>query len=234
MLLRGRSGSFFGFAPEETSELHRSVNGFRAAVRKKDAVHPGPCGEFARERTLIRVMKKIRDVNGARGFAADYFHDPRMRVAKRVHGDAAQKIEVLFPRGIEDVCAAAVSQNNGLAFVCGQKELFGVEQARVRFGGFRRLVFELANGTRQGLPFRRSAHHAAERAACAADNGSRRTRVPGINATASVAGDSAACDASNKASGEVPPRMRTSRTPPSMARLAASSLRIMPPETTRH
>src|SRR6266852_5587456 len=150
MLLRRGAGSLVRMAAEEACELHRAVNRFGAAIRKEDAVHAGPSGEFARERTLIRVMKKIRKVNGTRRFAANYFHDARMRVAKRVHGDAAQKIEILLPRGIEDIRAAAVSQNNWLAFICGQKELFGVEQARVRFGGFRRLVFELANGTRQG------------------------------------------------------------------------------------
>src|SRR6266849_230865 len=80
MLRCGRSGSFLGFAPEETSELHRSVNGFRAAVRKKDAVHPGPSGESARERTLIGIVIEIREVNRAGGFAANYFHDARKRV----------------------------------------------------------------------------------------------------------------------------------------------------------
>jgi len=32
-----------------------------------------------------------------------------MRVAEGVHGDAAKKIEILLPGGIEDICAAAVS-----------------------------------------------------------------------------------------------------------------------------
>src|SRR5216683_7616928 len=129
MLLRGGCGSFFGFATKEARELHRSVNGFGAAVRKKDAVHTRPCGEFAGKGALIGVMKKIREVDGTRGFAADYFHDARMRVAKRVDGDAAQKIEILLPRGIENIRAAAVSQDHRLALVGGQQELFGIEQA---------------------------------------------------------------------------------------------------------
>src|SRR5258707_2106033 len=84
MLLRGGPGSFFGFAAKEARELHRAVNGLRAAVRKKDAAHAGPCGEFARKRALIGVMKEIREVNGTRGFSPDYFHDARMRMAKGV------------------------------------------------------------------------------------------------------------------------------------------------------
>src|SRR5712692_6495790 len=96
MLLRGRSGSFFGFAPEETSELHRSVNGFRAAVRKKDAVHPGPSGEFARERALIGIVVEIRKVDGAGSFVANYFHDARMSVFFFNYRTATEKIEILF------------------------------------------------------------------------------------------------------------------------------------------
>src|SRR6266853_7039832 len=128
MFLGGGCASYFGFAAEEARELHRSVNGLGPAVGKEDAIHAGPCGEFARKGALIGVMKKIREVNGTRGFAADYFHDARMRVAKSVHGDAAQKIEVLLPGGIENICAAAVSQDDRLALVCGQKKPFGVEQ----------------------------------------------------------------------------------------------------------
>src|SRR5438094_367332 len=173
-------------------------------------------------------------MNGAGGFAADDFHDARMRVPESVHGNATKKIEILFAGGIENKGAAAVGHDHGRALVGGQKKLFGIQQTRVRLGSFRRPLFGLAHGTDQGLLLGRSAHHAAERAACAADKGSRRTRVPGIDATPSLGDVSAACEASSKASDEVPPTMRTSRTPPSIARLAASSLRTMPPETTRH
>ncbi len=98
MLLRCGASGLIRMAAEEACEFHRSVNSFGAAVRKKDAVHSGPRCQFAPERALIRVMKKIRKVNGARRFAADYFYDARMRVAERVYGDAAKKIEILFNR----------------------------------------------------------------------------------------------------------------------------------------
>jgi len=49
-----------------------------------------------------------------------------------------------------------------------------------------------------------------------------------IDATPSFSIAPVACEASSNAWEEVPPTMRTSRTPPSMARLAASSFRTMP------
>src|SRR5260370_41225867 len=124
MLLRGGPGSFFGFAAKEARELHRAVNGLRAAVRKKDAAHAGPCGEFARKRALIGAMKEIREGNGTRGFSPDYFHDARMRMAKGVASDAAQKSERFFTRGIETERAAAVGHDHGRALIGGQEELF--------------------------------------------------------------------------------------------------------------
>src|SRR6266480_1092816 len=234
VLFRCRPRSLVGLASKQARELHRAINGFRPAVREKDAIHPGPRCQFARERALVGIMKKIGEVNGARGFTADYLHDAGMRMSERVYGDTAKKIEILFSRGVENVRAAAVGHDYRLALVGRQKELLGVQQARVWFGGFCQTMFGLAHGTRQGLLCGQRAHQATERAAWAAAKGTRRTRVPGMDVTLSLADVSAACEDSNKASGEVPPTMRTSRTPPSMARLAASSLRTMPPETTRH
>ena len=70
-----------------------------------------------------------------------------------------------------------------------------------------------------------AAHHAADSAVCALFLGSRMTRVPGMPAASSATGLPAEREANSSASGPVPPTIRTSRTPPSMARLAASSFR---------
>src|SRR5258708_30191863 len=112
MLLRCRPRSLLRIPSIEPCQFHRAIDRFRAAVRKKDAVHPGPSGEFARERALIRVMKKIRKVDGAGSFVANYFHDARMSVPERVYGDAAKQIEGLFSGGTENVCAAAVAHDH--------------------------------------------------------------------------------------------------------------------------
>src|SRR5260370_32598162 len=103
MLLRCRTRGLVRLAPKEARELHRAVNGFGAAIRKKGAVHPGPSCEFARERALIGMVKEIRKMNGAGSFAAHHFHDARMRVATCIHGATAQEIEGLFSGGIKNV-----------------------------------------------------------------------------------------------------------------------------------
>jgi len=75
---------------------------------------------------LVRVVKEIREVNGACGFTADYFHDAGMRMSERVYCDTAKKIEILFSSGIENISAATMGHHHGLALVGRQKELLGV------------------------------------------------------------------------------------------------------------
>ncbi len=122
----------------------RAVDGFRAAVGEERAIKAGPCGELARERALIGVVIEIREVNGARRFATDHSYDSRVRVTERVDGNAAQEIEIFLAGGVIDVRALAVSHDRGLTFVGGQKKLFGIEQARVGFGGWHNHMFGLA------------------------------------------------------------------------------------------
>ena len=90
-------------------------------------------------------------MNGARGFAANRFYDARMSVAERVDGDAAEKIEILLASGVEDVGAAAVSQDHGLTLVSGQKKFFGIEQARVRFYGEQLRMLGLGRWSHRGF-----------------------------------------------------------------------------------
>jgi len=54
-----------------------------------------------------------------------------MRVAERVYGDAAKKIQIFFSSGIENVGATAVSHDHRLTLIRRQKELFGIRQAGV-------------------------------------------------------------------------------------------------------
>src|SRR5260370_26396441 len=141
MLLRCRSSGLARLASEERREFHRAVDGFGAAIRKKDAVHAGPSSEFASQWTLIGIVKEIREVNGTRGFAADDLHDARMSVAEGVHSDAAKEIEILFSGGIKDVRATAVSHDHRLALVSGQEESLRIVEARIAVGASRRRRF---------------------------------------------------------------------------------------------
>src|SRR5262249_61327856 len=130
--------------------------------------------------------------------------------------------------GVIEIRAAAARKDDGLALVSWQQECFGVSKARVdRRPAWLGLPSEFGRSVLHPC-FGHASHHAAERAAWAAERGSRRTRVPG---TAIASAEDSECDAKSSASTDVPPTMRTSRTPPSIARLAASSLSTMPPDT---
>src|SRR5204863_8172689 len=68
VFFRNRPGSFIRLASTEARQLHCAIDGFRAAVGKKDAIHARPSGEFAREWALIGIVIEIGEMNGAGGF----------------------------------------------------------------------------------------------------------------------------------------------------------------------
>src|SRR5215470_17183112 len=112
----------------ESSELQAAFDGFRAAVRKEDAVHPGDFGELLGKRALEFVVKEIGQMNGATGFAANHFDDIGVSVAEAVDRDTAEKIEIFFPVGIENVRPAAMRKDERLALVGWKKILLGIGQ----------------------------------------------------------------------------------------------------------
>jgi hypothetical protein len=140
MLLRGRPSGLVRLASKEPCELERAIERFRAAVGEEHAIEPGPGGKFAGERTLVGIVIEVREVNGACRFAADYFHDARVCVSEGIYGDAAKKIQILLARGVVDVSAAAVGHDHRLALVSRQEELFGIDQARIGCGAWRRRI----------------------------------------------------------------------------------------------
>src|SRR6266704_4329949 len=173
------------------------------------------------------MVIKIGEMNRARGFAADDLDDARMGVAERIDGNAAKKIEILFARGVENIRSLPMRHDHRLPLVGGQQEFLCVLETRVCPGARPGKFLGLSCRLRSGTSFRRVVHQVTVKAASAAESEWPRTSVPGTEATSS------GWEASNNASGVVPPTMRTWRTPPSMARLAASSFRTMPPQTTR-
>ncbi len=74
-------------------------------------------------------------MNGPRRFAANHFHDPWMRVAQRIDGNAAQKIEVLFPVSIVDVASLPAFQQKRLALVSRQQKFLRFLHARIHLRG---------------------------------------------------------------------------------------------------
>jgi hypothetical protein len=170
-----------GLSGAEAGEFQGAIGGFRTAIGEKDAVHAGDLGELAGQRALIGVVVEVGEMNGASGFAANDFDDAGMRVAESVDGDAAEKIQVSFAGGIKNVAAAAVAEDEGLALVGGQEKFFRVAEARIDESLLVARWFGPVHGARDGSLFVWFAHHAAEKAACAAGRGSRKTRVPGIS-----------------------------------------------------
>jgi hypothetical protein len=73
------------------------------------------------------IVKKIGEVNGARGFAANNFQNARVRVAQSIHSDATKKIQVFLPVGIEHVGASPVSKEDW-------RTLVGWQQILIRLG----------------------------------------------------------------------------------------------------
>src|SRR5713101_2347359 len=135
-----------------------------------------------------------------------------MRVAERVDRDAAEEIEILAALGIIQAASPPMREDHGRSLVSVHQvaRFFGANARGRHASLFRNFLF--------GHVYR-AAPWAAVFAAVWTTG---RTRVPGQRAPLAAA---------SKARGDVPPTMRTSETPPASARLAASSLSIIPPET---
>src|SRR5579859_645128 len=88
-------------------QFDRALNSFRAAIGEKDPLQTRPFGKFARQRALVPVMKQIREVYGARGFATNDAAQPRVRISQRINGQATKEIEILTPAMIVKIAAAA-------------------------------------------------------------------------------------------------------------------------------
>src|SRR5450755_987355 len=195
----------------ETRQFQSAIDSFGPAIGKKYPIHAGPCRKFARQRPLVGIVKKIGKMDGPCGFAANHLNDARMRVPEPVYGNATQKIQIFFPGGIVNIGAAAVGEHNGWAFVGRQQKFISIQQALIDFRAQNRSRAFARGLSNDPWRFFYFPNLAAEIAACAAESGSRNTRVPGIVGTTS-SGASLACAASSNASGAVPPTMRTSRT----------------------
>src|SRR5262249_48918929 len=85
-LMRVRSG-----------QLDSAFNRLCAAVAEKCAVHARDLRKRFRQRSLIGMVIKVRDVKQSGSLVADGFHDARMRVAQHVHAEARHEVEIFLP-----------------------------------------------------------------------------------------------------------------------------------------
>src|ERR1700724_3617211 len=165
-------------------------------------------------------------MNGTRRFATNHLNDSWMRVAQSVDGDAAKKVEIFFPGCVIYIATRTTLQHKRLALVGRQQEFLRVCDPRIalRRGNLHSSMPRKVRAWRRSRLFGSIAHHAADSAVCAEFRGSRMIRVPGAPLTAGALATSWCPwfspdrDANSRASGPVPPTMRTSRTPPSIAR----------------
>ena len=77
------------------------------------------------------MVIKIGEMNRARGFAADDLDDAGMGVAKGIDGNAAEKIEILFARGVENIRPLPMRHDHRLPLVGRQKKFLGVRETFV-------------------------------------------------------------------------------------------------------
>src|SRR5579863_4058965 len=223
---------FVGRASIKPSQFQSAFDRFRTAVREKDMVHSRPLRQLLGKRPLKWMVIKVGKVNCAGSFAANRLHDAGMRMPECIDRDTTQKIQILFAVGVKYIGAATMRQHERRALIRWQQEFIGLRDASVelRFAVMRSFGDgRFASNRLHGFRFGSGARHATVTAAWGAELRSRTTRVPGISSPAR----SAPRQLFSSESVEPPPTIFTSRTPPSIARFAASSFSTMPPDTTR-
>ena len=87
--------------------LDRAFHRFGAGIREKHGVGEARIGEPLRQPLGFGNAEEVRDVPNLLRLLGERLHQDRMRVAERVHGDAAGKIEVALAVGAEQPSALA-------------------------------------------------------------------------------------------------------------------------------
>ena len=67
------------------NDFHCALDGFSTAVREEGALETRGLAEFLRKQSLVFVVIKVREMDDLGGLVANDLHDPRMRMAERVH-----------------------------------------------------------------------------------------------------------------------------------------------------
>ncbi len=79
--------------------LDRAFHRFRAGVLEKGGVGEGVFDQAFREPLALGDLVEVRDVPELLGLLGDGFHQRRVGMAERIHGNAGTEIEILFAVG---------------------------------------------------------------------------------------------------------------------------------------
>ncbi len=98
--------------------------GFGAGVRKEDAVEAADLGEAEGERSGVFVEEEIRGVDKLAALLEDRLLDRWVGVAEGGDADAAEEIEVVVAVFVAQVDALAADEEDGVALVGVEEQLF--------------------------------------------------------------------------------------------------------------
>ena len=85
---------------------------------------PERAAEFLRETSLIFVVVKIRQVNGAGRLFAYRLDDSRMGMAESIHSQASDEVEIFLAIEVEEEDSLAALEDKRVAVIGLQQELF--------------------------------------------------------------------------------------------------------------
>ena len=103
--------------------FQRAFDGLGAAVGEEGAVHARLRTQLLRQQALILVVVEIGDVDDLRRLVADHLHDAGMRVAKRVHAQPGQEVQIPLAVHVVHVDALAARDGHGITRIGVEKVL---------------------------------------------------------------------------------------------------------------
>src|SRR5690349_10187343 len=98
---------------------------FRAAVAKKNPLAEGVAAKFPRKLGLGRDVIEVRNVKKFARLLLNRAHDGGMAMSQRIHCDAREEIEILFPVRVPDSRPLAAHESNRISRIGSGDVLIG-------------------------------------------------------------------------------------------------------------
>src|SRR5713101_22857 len=111
------------FLGVRAGKLQRALPGLSSAIAEESAVEAGDFREPLRQLRLIFVIEQVRSVNQLPCLLFQDFLDSRMRVAQRIHPDAAEEIQITFPGRVPKIDSATAGEEYLVPVVSRQQQL---------------------------------------------------------------------------------------------------------------